>query len=357
MRHSKVTVQRAVEVGSHEVLVVYRETSAATIEGQKVERSLIYGPTLYMPTGLEWLHRFQWHGTDPSTLDSSIQRKLPNGLSFTKLRLSPDQLFYDVPDVRTRDDALLTLRLMLFVQLMDVERMLDSTHDPVSEFMNAAAADLVDFVGSRSFEDFKKDANELNGLSSYPNLSACAVRVGFHLSKILFRGYSATSRIQQMHDEAIHRRTELQLQKETQQQEHDLKDFKIDRDSRRAERIADLKLKHAQERQVMELESVEHDLKLSASKASAELARRRGEHAQELLLSDELHAQRLRHQAEDHARAEDHYRQLRELNVDLSRYLSVVARGAPHQVIEVDTAAKDCHAVQPRVHIHSGERV
>ena len=37
----------------------------------------------------------------------------------------PDQMYHDVPDVRTADDAVLTIHLMIFFELVDVERMLD----------------------------------------------------------------------------------------------------------------------------------------------------------------------------------------------------------------------------------------
>ena len=39
----------------------------------------------------------------------------------------------DVPEVRTRDDALITVKVMLFYELVDVEVMLSSTNDPIAE--------------------------------------------------------------------------------------------------------------------------------------------------------------------------------------------------------------------------------
>ena len=42
--------------------------------------------------------------------------------------------FHDqVPEVRTKDDTILTVKLMLFFELIDVERMLDNTHDPIGK--------------------------------------------------------------------------------------------------------------------------------------------------------------------------------------------------------------------------------
>ena len=36
-----------------------------------------------------------------------------------------------VQDVRTSDDAVLTVKIMLFFELADLEKMLNSTHDPI----------------------------------------------------------------------------------------------------------------------------------------------------------------------------------------------------------------------------------
>ena len=73
-------------------------------------------------------------------------RKLPRALQFKKLRIIPDQMYFDVSDVRTADDALLEVKLMVFFELIDIERMLDQTHDPIADFINALSADVIDFA-------------------------------------------------------------------------------------------------------------------------------------------------------------------------------------------------------------------
>lgn len=42
-----------------------------------------------------------------------------------------------------------------FLELIDIHRMLDQTHDPFADFINALAADVIDFVAAGSFEEFK----------------------------------------------------------------------------------------------------------------------------------------------------------------------------------------------------------
>ena len=53
----------------------------------------------------------------------------------------PDSMYLSVRDVRTVDDASLTVHLMLFYELQSIETMLDSTNDMIGDFINAASAD------------------------------------------------------------------------------------------------------------------------------------------------------------------------------------------------------------------------
>ena len=133
-----------------------------------VTRRVVRGPAQYLPQPNEWLHRFRWHGADPK----NPRRKVPRALTFTKLRVIPDQMYVDIEDVRTADDALLTVQAMIFFELTDIERMLDQTHDPVADFLNAITADVIDFAATRPFEAFKRDTEVLNDLTGYPQLTA-----------------------------------------------------------------------------------------------------------------------------------------------------------------------------------------
>lgn len=60
-----------------------------------------------------------WHGSDPTNRG----RFIPNKLKFTKLRCVPSQIYCNVRDVRTNDDTLITVKLMLFYYLKDIETM------------------------------------------------------------------------------------------------------------------------------------------------------------------------------------------------------------------------------------------
>ena len=59
---------------------------------RNVVREIIRGPCVHVPEPDEWTHSFSWHGTDPS----NKTRKVPNALKFKKLRVIPDQMYYNV---------------------------------------------------------------------------------------------------------------------------------------------------------------------------------------------------------------------------------------------------------------------
>ena len=162
-----------------------------------------------MPRPGEWLHRFVWHASEGG---SQGVKKIPKGLVFHKLWLMPDQMYHDVTDVRTADDAVLTIRLMIFFELQDIDRMLETTHDPIGDFVNAATSDVVDFTGRHDFESFKQHTDRLNELETYRQFTSRAGQCGYRINKVVYRGYGAPDRLQQMHDQAIEARTKLQLE-------------------------------------------------------------------------------------------------------------------------------------------------
>jgi MshEN domain len=186
--HLSITREDALQVAAREAVVVYSQSA----ENEPVGRRIVYGPTLFVPAPGEWLHTFTWHGADGG---SEGARKVAKGLVFQKLWLMPDQMYHDVTDVRTADDAVLTLRLMIFFELLDIERMLDTTHDPIGDFINAATSDVVDFTGRHSFESFKQNTSHLNDLDTYRQLTSRAAQCGYRINKVVYRGYGAPDRL------------------------------------------------------------------------------------------------------------------------------------------------------------------
>merc|ERR1719410_2689181 len=158
MLHHNVKLHVASSLKEHEVLVVYREDGISNSSDKavrSVQRHLIHGPCLHVPANAtEWIHEFSWHGSTSDDPDRN-GRKVKGAAKFSKLRTCPEQTYIDVEGVRTRDDALVGVKVMLFYRLQDIETMLRETHDPVADFVNALSSDIVEFAAGKTFEEFK----------------------------------------------------------------------------------------------------------------------------------------------------------------------------------------------------------
>jgi hypothetical protein len=336
--HEEITREEALQVAAKEAVVVYSSKEGTSA----VQRRIEYGPTLFMPRPGEWLHTFAWHSSEGG---SQGARKVPRGLVFQKLWLMPDQMYHDVPDVRTADDAVLTIRLMIFFELLDITTMLETTHDPIGDFVNAATSDVVDFTGRHDFESFKRNTDKLNELETYRQLVGRAAQCGYRINKVVYRGYGAPERLQQMHDQAIEARTRLQLDRATEQQAQDLENFRLDSQMHRAGK-----------RRQEQTAEVAHELELGLKKQEAEIRNREARLAferQQRQLEAEIH-QGIQCRRDSQQR--DHLAALRDLGVDLTAYLTQARadrvielrgpKGATH--VHLDPArAADGAAVPP----------
>lgn len=309
--HLSVEKEDVLEIASKEAVVVYAQSAPG-----EVARRIVYGPAAFVPEPGEWLHTFSWHGG----AGDGTTRKIPGALVFQKVWMMPDQMYHDVTDVRTADDAVLTIRLMIFFELVDVERMLATTHDPIGDFINAASSDVVELVGKLGFETFKTSTDALNRAETYRQLAARAAECGYRINKVVFRGYGAPESLEEMHDKAIESRTRLQLERATEQQSQELEDFRLDRQLARAEKQR-------------EGERKSREAELTADAARRHFAREQAQADAEQQSASE----RLRRTAE-----REHLEALHHLGVDLTRLL---AEARPDRVIEVRGAGT------PHVHL------
>jgi hypothetical protein len=315
--HLDVSKQDALQLAAKEAVVVYSRRDGA------VTRRIEYGPALFVPQPGEWLHTFTWHASEGG---SQGARKIARGLVFQKLWLMPDQMYHDVSDVRTADDAVLTIRLMIFFELTDIERMLEATHDPIGDFVNAATSDVVDFTGRHPFESFKRNTDKLNEIDTYKQLVNRAAQCGYRINKVVYRGYGAADRLQQMHDQAIEARTRLQLERATEQQKQELENYQLD-----------CQLGRAAKRRTEQAAEVTADLELDRQRQEAELRQREARAQAEL-------AERQRRDAQQR----EHLAALREFGVDLTAFLTqnradrvIELRGANGTHVHLDRIAGD----------------
>ncbi len=60
--------------------------------------------------------------------------------------------------------------------------------------------------------EFIEKSGGLNDLSNYPQLRERCKTIGYDVSKVVFRGYYASPKLQEMHDSAISARTKIKLE-------------------------------------------------------------------------------------------------------------------------------------------------
>lgn len=257
----------------------------------------------------------------------ALQRgdKAPHQLKFTKLNLTPKQLYYDVRGVRTADDAQINISLMLFYTLTGIERMLDTTQDPIGDFINAISADVMSFAAEKSYEQVLASSAALSDVATFPILAQRAQSIGFTMDKVVYRGLHTSSHLQELHNKSVTNATKLRLDALDAEQEQK----KLDLESRRA--------------------SEREDATLRAEAARADERR---------ALADKEHEQRLRHLADvqraelEHAKHKQeteltYLGALAQQGVDLTQLLVAREESRPTQHIRVDGAA----AQLAKVHI------
>merc|ERR1719450_538504 len=265
-----IKVCAATMIDASEALVVYKHAqqqrshsetgvpTGATGSTSSVERRVVRGPARFIPAADEWIHHFEWSGMPKDGSKTSYQ---PRALCFEKLKVIPMTAYHNVSEVRTNDDTLITIKLMLFFELCDIEKMLDATPDPIGDFINAASSDVIAFCSAVSYETFLNETHKLNELGTFTQLVSRAEHIGYRIDKVVFRGFQAGAKLQAMHDDAIQERTRLRLLEETQAQEQRATDLRLAAEQQRAAKEAELKVEQAR---------LEADISLSAQKAKIE---------------------------------------------------------------------------------------
>ncbi len=324
-RHLEIVKQDALQISANEAVVVYSRPKDDT----DVTRRLVRGPAMFVPEPGEWLHTFSWHASKGG---SNGVQKIPNGLVFQKLWLLPDQMYHDIPDVRTSDDAVLTIRLMIFFELVDIEQMLDTTHDPIGDFVNAATSDVVEFTTRYDFEEFKKNTAQLNELDTYKQLTGRASQSGYRINKVVYRGYGAPDSLQHMQDQAIEARTRLQLERATENQSQELENYKLE-----------CQLSRSDKRRAEQALEATHELKLQEEREAAKLRQQQQarQHQREQLAADAEVTRQMTEQKNAQHLAE--LNRLNDMGVDLTAYLT---HSRPDRVIELRGSE------QPHIHLN-----
>lgn len=323
-QYKSICVMETILINHNEAVVVYNESDG------KIVRKIIKGPASYIPATNEWLHNFSWHGAPKDAPKDNPYVKQRDTLKFNKLKVNPGQMFYNINGARTKDDALISVRLAIFYENKDIEKMLDNTSDVIAEFMNGASSDITDFLSRHTYEELKSSQlHKLNETSTYPALLNRALVIGYGVNKVVFRGYETTDVIQKMYDGALEQKTKLKLDRMTTEQAQELETYKLEAELSRNES------KHKLDKKM-----IENATELAKMKSDSQLELDKHRHAFELgeLIKQNNESIRYLSQLSDH-------------RVDLTRYLTAKAQGKPGKLITYNSDPPTVH-----MHEYSGEK-
>ena len=274
--HASIAVREAILVSGSEALVVYSTKQGEKEEKEEkegeFERMVLYGPIRYVPKPCEWIHEFSWHGADPT----NKTMKVANSLKFKLLRTMPDQFYYNVREVRTKDDTTITVKLMIFFELVDVVKMLDRTHDPIADFINAVASDTIQHCASLTYEKFVENTSQMNELTTFSSLCSRATTIGYKVNKVVFRGFHSSDALQAMHDSAIQDRTRLRLEADTEEHKQRTLDLQLVKKEERSAKERELEQEREGHKRKMareaHLERLQMESEVAAQKRDLEKA-------------------------------------------------------------------------------------
>jgi len=272
IEHESIFVREAILVSANEALVVYSSGSqgkenfyseplSEKDKENSFERRVLYGPIRYVPKPSEWIHEFSWHGEDPT----NKTRKVRGALQFKLLRVIADQFYYNVPEVRTKDDTQITVKLMVFFELVDVVKMLDNTHDPIADFINAVCSDTIQYCSGLTYEEFVENTSQMNELSTFKQLTSRSLNIGYRINKVVFRGFHSSDALQSMHDKAIHERTRLRLEADTEDHRQRTLDLQLAKEEERSAKERELEKEKEEHKRSMEREKHAEKLRLEAA--------------------------------------------------------------------------------------------
>ena len=275
-----INIKDVVLVSANEALVVYRNIGITKdvdteTNAEKFDRMVLHGPMRYVPKPGEWIHEFSWHGEAWGDGGGTGKtKKVPGALRFKLLRTIADQFYYNVNEVRTKDDTMITVKLMIFFQLVNINKMLDNTHDPIADFINACCSDTIQYCSGLTYEEFVDNTSKMNDLETFKQLTSRAETIGYKVSKVVFRGFHSSEALQNMHDKAIHERTRLRLEADTENHRQDLLDLRLNKEEERSAKERELEMEKEEHQRQMEQARHQEQLR----KAAAE-----EEHSQKLL--------------------------------------------------------------------------
>lgn len=70
---------------------------------------------------------------------------------------------------------------------------------------------MIAFTAAKTYLNFIETCHMLNDLKNYTKLLDRSNKIGYEITKVVFRGYFASPKLQSLHDTSVKTRTDLRL--------------------------------------------------------------------------------------------------------------------------------------------------
>lgn len=199
-------------------------------------------PEIFINPVVEKLKNFRWTWSWEWGPDSE---KVPDMINFEILRLDNSQTYFSFP-VRTKDNVVVNLKLMIFYDVSSVENLVRNTHDPMCEFYNKLQATLTWEIAKQNFDDFKN--NTWKFISDMTdNESLDFENIWLSIDEIVLREWEPQERrVQDILEKAAMVESQKWLDEADHKRKLQLLDYEKEQASKQTE-VADERTKNAQQ--------------------------------------------------------------------------------------------------------------
>jgi len=147
------------------------------------------------------------------------------------------------------------------------------THDPITDFVNAMTADIIDFTAKKTFDEFKSSTSKLNEMGTFQQTIGKAEMIGYTIERVVFRGFVANVHIQKMIEAGIENSTKLKVKEAEEQQNQKMQDYLLQKDEERITRKQSLE--EVQQAHARGLKDAEFQLDLKMKELDLEHAKKK----------------------------------------------------------------------------------
>lgn len=221
-------------------------------------------PEIYINPVVEKLKNFSWTGSWEGGPDS---QKVPGMIQFQVLRLDNSQTYFSFP-VRTQDNVVIDLKLMIFYMISDVTNLVKNTHDPMCEFYNKLQATITSQIAKLKFDDFKEGTGKR--ITDMKDLQEMEFEnIGLSIDEIVLREWEPEEkRVQDILQKAAMVESQKWLDKADNERTLQLLSFEMEQAEKQKE-LWEIRKENAQqegERQGAKLAKILHNLQEEAGK-------------------------------------------------------------------------------------------